>query len=166
MCLRLFWIKKKKNPHLHLEQLKNASLKQSSLFSSFSLSSLSHRPLKLLTVESLSTCMLHRVSCVVQEFCSDKRDKEKEALTDSECTRGKHRMFLDAFDGGSHGSAHTVGCELPPLTTIESTELLSRQMTALIWGKRRISKPVPESQRGSLYCHMKGIRRALRYPMY
>lgn len=83
MCLRLFWIKKK-NPHLHLEQLKNASLNQSSLFSSFSLSSLSHRPLKLLTVESLSTCMLHRVSCVVQEFCSDKRDKEKEALTASE----------------------------------------------------------------------------------
>lgn len=69
-------------------------------------------------------------------------------------------MFFDAFGGGSRGLAHTVGCELPPLTTVESTELLSRQMTALIWGKRKISKPVSESQRGSLYCHKKGIRRA------
>ena len=69
-------------------------------------------------------------------------------------------MFFAAFEGRSHGSAHTAGCELPPLTTTESTELLSRQMTALIWGKGKISKPVSESQRGSLYCHTKSIRRA------
>ena len=44
-------------------------------------------------------------------------------------------MFFAAFDGGSHGSAHAVGCEFALLTTIESSELLSRQRTALIWGK-------------------------------
>lgn len=46
-------------------------------------------------------------------------------------------MFFAAFDGGSHGSAHAVGCEFALLTTIESSELLSRQMTALIWGKKK-----------------------------
>ena len=69
-------------------------------------------------------------------------------------------MFFPAFDGGSHGSAHAVGCEFALLTTIESSELLSRQMTALIWGKRRVSQPMSESQCGSQYCHMKSIRRA------
>ena len=69
-------------------------------------------------------------------------------------------MFFAAFDGGSHGSAHAVGCEFALLTTIESSELLSRQTTALIWGKKRVSKPVSESQCGSQYCRMKSIRGA------
>lgn len=64
-------------------------------------------------------------------------------------------MFFAVFEAGSHGPAHAAGFEFPLLST-ESSALWSRQMTALIWGGGgEVSKPVSESQRGSLSSHTK-----------